>query len=159
MTRILKAVGLMIGALTVILSFMGLLHRTVREQFKEGGFLQITPASFWASACGARCTVLYRPREGRSGTIELWQNLVHEPIIFLPGSSDGALLCVYEFDTDIRLIRFDPNLPFSAFPQSSCLAAIVWRSPWQASEADIRDWESAIKCLKDLPSASSRRQA
>jgi len=138
------------AGVAAFLVLSGFVYRTFQTSLSNGGSLRVQKASFWQSIHGASCKVLYTPSKGTPGRIELRQNLFNTPLILFSDSSSNGLLCLYDFDVDLRLIRFDPNIPFSAPPSSSYIAAIVLSSSWQAFDASITDWDYAARFLKGV---------
>jgi len=160
MLKVSKVTALIILGVVAILSLMAFSHRSGAVALRNGGYVHIRPPSIWASIRGARCRIVYRSNREESGTIDLWQNLVHWPVAVMAATNDNALLCLYEFDTDLRLLRINLARKFKPFPtaNSSCLSSIVCSSPWEVEEAKIGDWQQSLARLKDTSAGSPSRQ-
>lgn len=149
--------GLVIGV-----ALMGMVHRSIQVSFVNGSSVSITPASLWSSCgAGSSCKILYKASGKEAGTVALHQDFFDEPVIVMPVSNGEKLLCLYEFDVDLRLFRIDPAKPFKPIPATSwgCLDRVLISSPWEVEEADIADWQAALEYLKNLPSDTFMREA
>ncbi len=70
----------------------------------------------------------------------------------------NTLLCLYDFDGDLRLLRVDATSSFKPLPNDSPLRFIVLASPWLIDDANSGDWQAAYKYLTELsPNAFKRR--
>src|ERR1022692_3838746 len=126
--------------------FAALFHRNIQVLFGNGGVAHIRPASFLASLMGSGCNIDYQTREGKAGKVALWQDLFHHLIAVVPAPDSNVLLCVYDFDTDLRVLRIDTTRAFASAPAptattSSCLSAVVLSSSWDIQEGKIDDWQ------------------
>jgi hypothetical protein len=79
----------------------------------------------------------------------------------VPGADSRTFFCLYDFDTDLRLLRFDTTASYVPFPStmatgSSCLPVVVLSSPWRVEEAKIDDWRRALDYLKKSPQSFRR---
>jgi len=150
---------LVVAALIVVLAFLGLSHRIMHVKFPNGDLVQVRPASFCAAVWGSQCSIKYTPLNGKSGTIHLWQDFFRRPIVVIPASRSNVLLCLYEFDTGLYLLKIDANRSFEPLPAtaSSALRAIVCASAWEVRDAKITDWQQALKYLKEAEPRALRR--
>jgi hypothetical protein len=153
----LKVLVLIAVGLLSIIALMGIIHRSIDVPLSNGGSVRITPASLWRSCwSAASCKITYQPKGMEAGTIVLWQDFFDEPIIVMPAADGKKLMCLYEFDVDLRLFKIDPTKPFKPIPATSwgCLDRILYSSTWEVEEAEIGDWQEALEYLKNLqPSA------
>jgi len=153
MTRVKKYS--LIGLVLVLIGVpvMETFRKEIEVPLRNGGSLHVKPASFWRSLKGSMCQIDYRPKDKTAGTVFLFQDFLHKPIIVVPVADNCAILCLYECDADLRLLRIDPDKDFQPFPTDSwsCLNAVVCSSPWKIEEAEIGDWKRALLYLKGLP--------
>ena len=156
MLKVLRTCALAGLGVLILASLTGFRHRKVDLCFSNGDRVSIKPAPFWRSVRGSDCAIFYRPRAGEAGTVVLWQDLVHGVIAVVPASRTNVLLCLYDFDTDLRLIKIDATMRFVSLPAktatySGCIGAVVCSSPWNIEEAKIGDWQETIEYLKKSP--------
>lgn len=146
--------------LVAVIVLMGFVSRSIKVPLNNGGAAQMKPASLWGSVCGAeRCSINYQPKDGEAGTVLLWQDFFDRPIIVIPAPDDKVLLCLYDFDVDLRLLRIDPTKSPKPFPPKSNLDAIVCASPWCIETGTTNDWQEMLDYLKSLPSGAFKRQS
>lgn len=158
--RSLFIAGIVVLALTVAVVLMGLIHRDVDVSLSNGGFIRITPTSLWGSCgSGAGCRIFYRSSGGESGAVVLWQDFADKPIIVVPATDGKTLLCLYNFDVDLRLLKIDPTQNPKPFPPKSRLDTIVCSSPWHVESGTTNDWQEMSDYLKSLPSDAFKRRA
>ena len=152
---------LLLGSgLVAAVALMGLVRRSIDVPFGNGGFVRITPASLWGSCrSGADCKIFYHPSDGESGTVALWQDFADRPIVVTLAANGKALLCLYNFDVDLRLLRIDSTQNPEPFPSKSRLDTIVCSSPWHVESGTTNDWQEMSDYLKSLLSEAFKRQA
>ena len=150
----------MLVGLVVILGLMDFFQRTVQVCLENGDLLRFEPPSLLASVRGASCKIICQPKSGETSTIELWQDLYHGVITVVPTPDRNVILCLYEFDTDLRLLRIDRAQKLMPFPTtgSSCLSAVVCASPWDIQEARLSDWQETLSYLKKASPRSLNQQ-
>src|SRR4249920_2655497 len=113
------------AAVIVLISILaaglgGFTQRDINVNLGNGGFARITPSSTLGSLrAGATATIFYKPSSGQAGTIVLWEDFFEGPIMVLAADDTNVLLCLYNFDVDLRLLRINPAQNFSPFPQDS----------------------------------------
>jgi hypothetical protein len=119
----------------------------------SGDHVHIKSASTWALVRGSYCRLTWQPKDGEVGTVDFWQDLVHGLIAIMPAANTNVILCLYEFDTDLRLIRVDATTRFRSLSlkNSTCLSATVCSPCWNVEEADIAEWRYALNYLKNSP--------
>jgi hypothetical protein len=74
-------------------------------------------------------------------------------------AADKTLLCLYNFDVDLRLLRIDPAKSPKPFSSESRLDAIVCASPWYIEAGTTNDWQEMLDYLKKLPSGAFKSQS
>jgi hypothetical protein len=77
----------------------------------------------------------------------------------MPSREAKSLLCLYNYDVDLKLLRIDPNSPPRHFPAKSVLPVIVLAATWLVTEGTDDDWREFIAWYKGLPPASRKRQS
>lgn len=146
--------------LVIAIASMGLIRRSINLPFGNGSFVRVTPASFWSSCgSGSSCKIFYRPSDGESGTVALWQDFADRPVIVMLATNGKALLCLYNFDIDLRLLEIDPTQNSNPFSTKSHLDAIVCSSPWHIESGTTNDWQEMLDYLKNLPADTFKHQA
>ena len=117
--------------------------------------MSLTPASFLASVRGSHCNLGYRNGPD-AATVDFWQDLFRRPIIVVPSADGVALLCLYENDTDLRLVRINTARKFvpSSPAGSNRLSTIVRSATCDVQEAMIEDWQEVLNHLKNTPVSS-----
>jgi hypothetical protein len=138
----------------------GFISRTIKIQLGNGGSARITPASLWNSCkADSNCKIVYQKISGESGTIALWQDFFDEPVIVMSSSDGKALLCLYDFDVDLRLLRIDPTHSPKPFLPQSRLDTIVCASPCYIEAGTTNDWQEILDYLKNLSPTDFSHQA
>ena len=138
----------LIAILLAIILLAACIQPTAQSTLPGGDVVYLKGASLFQSVGGSSYRIIIQDVSKGTGQIELWQDLFHGPIVVVQAPELNGFLCLYEFDTDLRLIRIDPNLPFIPFTKSSCLPAIVCSSTWRIDEAKIKDWQHILNCLR-----------
>jgi hypothetical protein len=149
-----------IGLCVCILTGLVLLALTKRDTkivLANGSFVRIIPPSLLLGDGNAR--IWYQPTGLPAGEIVVLQDSYDRPITVIAGPNSSVILCLYEFDVDLRLFKIDPSRKFKPFPSDSALNAIVRKSPWEVEPATIDDWHYAHTFLAGLPSKTFRRQS
>ena len=138
----------------------GSVSRTIKLQLRNGGSVRITPASLW-NTCKAdsSCKICYQMDGEEPGTVSLWQDFFDEPIIVISSNDGKTLLCLYDFDVDLRLLRFDPTRNPKPFLPQSRLDTIVCASPWYVEAGTTNDWQEILDYLKNLTPGDFSHQA
>jgi hypothetical protein len=145
--------------LVVAIASMGLVRRSIDLSFGNGSFVRVTPASLWSSCgSGSSSKIFYHPNGVKSGTVALWQDFADRPIIVMLATNGEALLCLYNFDVDLRLLKIDPTQNPKPFQPNSRLDAIVCSSPWHVESGTTNDWQEMSDYLRGLSSDAFKRQ-
>jgi hypothetical protein len=108
---------------------------------------------------GATANIYFQPKDGPSNIVALWQDSYHHPIIAIPSSNASVLLCLYENDVDLRLVRIDSGKAFKPFAPKSTLNNIVLTSSCDVELGTIKDWEEALNYLKKLTPGEFKHQS
>src|SRR5690349_11664193 len=127
----LKLVGLLLVAALCWALFVVLSRHQIDLPLKDGGRVRIVPASFLGTFRESRCLVTYTPKGGRGGTIALLETRIEWPVMVIPSTETNVLLCLYNFDMDLRLLRIDTEKKFTPFLPDSPLRFVVRESPWK----------------------------
>jgi len=156
--------GIALGALIVVM-LMGLIRRSTDVELSNGGFVRITPPSVWSSFLSKEgCKILYRPRDGKAGTVTFFESSIFQldngqPALIVPVADSDCLLILYDADVHYRLVRLDTTKPFNKFPDNSYLSYIVQSSPWKIEEGTSNDWEKVCSYLTTVPQNIFNQQA
>ena len=81
------------------------------------------------------------------------------PIIVMPSRDGKTLLCLYNYDVELKLLKFTPTSVCRPFPTNSVLPFIVLESPWLVEEGSSNDWRDFVDRLKQLQPAARKRQS
>jgi hypothetical protein len=144
----------------LLLMLMGLIHRSFKIVFDNGAFAQVTPASLW-KACFLKgsCKIIYQPREGESGIATILQTSDSQLAMIMLAADGKSLLCLYDADVDLRLMRFDPTKKAIKFPPNSYLNYIIIASSWSVEQGTSNDWHEVSEYLKKVPPSAFNQQA
>jgi hypothetical protein len=74
----------------------------------------------------AHGTISYYCANGQAGTVDLWQNIFDGPVMLIPAAETNVLICVYDFDTCIKLLKIHTDRPFKPLPSDSYLNSILF---------------------------------
>ena len=145
--------------LCFIILFFAFFSRKMEIYLNNGGDLFVKSPSLLNSLRGAECKIVYRPDETRSGTINLWRDLVDQPVLLMPISKGKSLFCLYNYDTNFRLMCIDPESKYISFPTNnwSCLNGAVCSTPWAIREANLTEWIQALNQLKEMSLSEFKR--
>jgi len=151
--------GIALG-LVVIVVLMGMIHRSVEVRLSNGGFVRITPASLWG-ACLFKtgCKIVYQPKDGEVGTVVLLQDSDSQLAMIMPASDGKSLLCLYDADVVLRLMRIDPTKKSKPFPEKSYLNWIVLASSWDVEPGTTNDWQEVSEYLKTVSPDTFNQEA
>ena len=133
--------------------------RTINIPVKSGGLVRLKPASFLKSIYSSGCTITYKTKQNREAKIYLLQTFWKWPIIVIPSTNADVLLCLYDNDTDVQLLRIDTNQGFRSLPRGRPLSRIVLASSCKVDEADEGDWDLAIKTMEQMTTDEFRRHS
>ncbi len=95
------------------------------------------------------CKIWYTPKSGQTGLIELWQSAFDGPILLISSTNADVLLCLYDYDVDMRLLRIDTSKGFSPLPLSSSINYILFTSTWDIRYASIAEWGEVQDYLRN----------
>jgi hypothetical protein len=145
MARILKKVllgTLGIAALAVGL-FLILPPPTVSSNLPDGISVRVEPRSLVRSIAGGQCRITLQTAGGKAQEFALWQDLFHRPVLIAPIEATNIVLCLYEFDTDLRLLRVNVSRAFMPVHNinTNIVSTIVCSSSCDIQNATIRDWQ------------------
>ena len=146
---------LIVGCTLAIL-LGGMMNPSVKVNFTNGGLLQAELCSLFRTIQGGTCTIHLKSRSGKWGRIELLQGAFNAPVMVIPSNNENTFYCVYDYDVDFQLIKFDLSKPFKLATDRIVLDAIVKRSTCEVArvrKADAGDWLTACKYLDALSSS------
>jgi hypothetical protein len=149
--RLLPIVGGIGIGLVVVIALIGMIHRSVEVRLSNGGFVRITPASLWGSCLfKTGCKIVYQPKDGKVGTVVLLQDSDSQLAMIMPASDGKSLLCLYDADVVLRLMRIDPAKNFKPFPEKSFSNWIVLASSWDVEQGTTNDWQEVSEYLRTV---------
>jgi hypothetical protein len=151
--------GIGIG-LVVVIALIGMIHRSVEVQLSNGGFIRTTPASLWGSYFfKTGCKIVYHPKDGEVGTVVLLQDSDSQPAMVMPAADGKSLLCLYDADVVLRLMRIDPTRKSKPFPEKSYLNWIVLASSWDVETGTTNDWQEVFEHIKAVSPDTFNQEA
>jgi hypothetical protein len=160
MLKHLKYVSL-IGLVVLICVFLvGLTSRSVYIPLDYGGVVRIKSASTWGKFNMGRCTVLYQPKGGISGTIAFTDSWWSFPYLVVPSKDGKVLLCLYDLeDMGLWLVKIDTTKNFKPFPAGSHFYEIVQFCPWEVEQGNLEDWKRMYAVLNGMSPDRFKRES
>jgi hypothetical protein len=122
----------------------------VRALLAGGGSVTLGVPSFLGALRGSAATLRYERPGQNARTATLLHALFEQPIMVLPGPTDGTVLCVYDFDVGYRVIAFDVSGTQSEDNQE--LRIIVPKSEMSARHASVEEIAFAAERIAAMPS-------
>jgi hypothetical protein len=103
--------------------------------------------------------VAFRPKDREFQTINLWQDFADRPVILKFSTNGKALICLYNFDIDFRLIKIVYGDSSQSFQPKSDLEKLVVSSSCRIETAGLDDWIEMSNYLKAMSPADFKRQS
>ncbi len=122
----------------------------------DGAYVTFSPPSIWESffskdpTCRAEINLAGKPAE----SLLFWQDYADRPVTVTGPYKDGSILCLYDFDIDLRLLKILPGEKAIPFGRASDLSVILYSSSCRVEVADIGDWETMYSALTSLSKGS-----
>jgi hypothetical protein len=79
--------------------------------------------------------------------------------MIMPASDGKSLLCLYDADVVLHLMRIDPTEKFKPFLKNSYLNWIVLASSWDVKPGTTNDWQEVSEYLKTVSSDTFKQEA
>ena len=105
----------------------------------------------------ASCKIWYTPKSGPTGLIELWQDEFDGPMLLISSTNTNVLLCLYDYDVDMRLFRIDTTTAFRPLPPSSSINRILFTSTWDIKYGLNADWDEVEDYLRNASNSDFRK--
>jgi hypothetical protein len=121
--------------------------------------LCVRPASFLGALRISTCDVFYKTADGTDGTIRLLHNYLESPIIIVPSLDGKALLCLYDSDPGLMLLKVNTDRIRPPYAQTGELASIVVSCPWEVREGGRGDWQKILQTLESMPVKTFRERS
>jgi hypothetical protein len=119
----------------------------------NAGHARATSAPFVRSLFPeANGTIYYQPKIGPPGEVILWQDAFDGATLLIPGADTNVLLCLYDFDTCVLLLRIDTAKPFKPLPSTSRINNILFTSTWEIENGSAADWQEVVGYLQESSS-------
>jgi hypothetical protein len=99
----------------------------------------------------------YKNSRGSEGSVYLHGNFDCNPLIVF-AQTNGDILCLYDADVLLRLIRIVPNRPREHFTPKSALNWIITGSTCFVEQGSFREWNSVSNYFAN-PKASNLKAA
>jgi hypothetical protein len=106
----------------------------------------------------AYCGIFYKPPNAQAGKVVLWQDFFDGPVMLLASTNANIILCLYDFDVDVRLFRIDTSQPFRALSQGSSINRILFFSNWDIRYGKASDWDELEQFLNSASDSRVARQ-
>jgi hypothetical protein len=128
--------------------------------FPSGIQLEIKRATIWCPWGRGACRVKLRMPNGTNETVSLDQDFVCGPLLFAPMKSGRGVLCIYDAEICVGLVRILPGRPFVAAAGGAPdpLEGMVLESSCLVEKAGLPDWLEAREYLKQLSRTEFERQ-
>jgi len=130
-----------------------------RIRLGNGGIVSVSYPPLLRAIFGGECRLDYTLPTG-DGTTVLWRDFVNIPILVMADETNNTLFCIYNYDTDLRLLCLQPNQKFNSSETNkwSCLNSVVCSSTWKAREARLSEWQRAFDILERMSARDFKRQ-
>src|ERR1035441_6897561 len=133
----------------VVFALLGAVPCSKRIPLGSADYALVTRASFFRSIFPeAYSTIMFHSKHGQDGSVVLWQDIFDGPIILIPGKDTSELLCLYDFDVDLRLFKIDTSKTFNPLPPNSGLNHILFSCTWEIDEGTSGDWQELLNFLQ-----------
>ena len=96
-------------------------------------------------------------KPAKSGAIILWQDVFDGPVMLISSTNSNVLLCLYDFDVDVRLFRIDTLKQFTPLPPSSDINRILFSCTWDIRYGTGDDWQEVSNYLRAASVADFRK--
>ena len=90
----------------------------------------------------------YKPEHGEGGTIHLLRTLIDSPVTLIASTNTHSLLCLYDADIDLVLIRIEVLANNGSLAYTGGLSKIVLSSTWPIARGTTDDWAEILGYLK-----------
>lgn len=145
-----KIVGISTLGLLALAVFVLCSSRSVNIPVGTEEVIHIKPASLLASFLDSKCSMTYRSMGKDSGVVLLLETRVDWPILVIPSRNSSVILCLYDYDGDLRLLKIDRSKTFKNLADDTPLSFIVLSSPWQIDDGNNDDWQRALRYLEEV---------
>ena len=133
----------------LIAILMAIIPSNTSMYLKNGNSVSLVKASFFRSFFPeANCKISYTPKTSSSATIVLWQSVFDGPILFISSTNSSALLCLYDYDVDLRLFKIDATKPYNPIKTNGELNRILFTSSCEIQEGMASDWQEVLSYLR-----------
>jgi len=148
--------------LSLYIAAVVLVPQKVHNDLRSGGLVEIKPASLCEASLGGGCNVLLKSSSGHEARLTLHQDLFNSPIIVLPTTNADVFICVYDYDVDFQLLRFDVGQPFRRLPGKRFVNANVLASTCRVDRVTPEEgdyWNETHEALQTMARSEYKRQA
>jgi hypothetical protein len=91
--------------------------------------------------------------------VVLWQSAFYNPITICASTNANVILCLYDNDVDLRLIKIDKNKRYTPPSSNSVISTIVVTSSCGIEEATGDDWQEFLTYLRGFSSGNRSFQS
>jgi hypothetical protein len=137
------------------------IQRYIYASLKNGDSVGIRLGSVRNSIPHGECEINLKTSSGRNGRVVLYEDWFNLPVIVLPATASNVFLCVYDYDTEFRLLKINLNQPPHLKLTNTFLKANVIDSTCQIDAVEANDpaWAEAHDRLQELPARDYKRGA
>jgi hypothetical protein len=105
----------------------------------------------------ANGTISYFPKNGPAGKVILWQDVFDGATLLIPAEDTNVLLCLYDFDTCVLLLRINTAKPFAPLPSGDMINNILFASTCEIQKGTSSDWDEVLDYLHKSSPRDFRR--
>lgn len=143
-----------------LFALLGFVPRNKHFPIGDVGNADVALMPFWRSLFPeAYTTIYYKPNQGQAAKIVLWQDIFDGPVALLSGQETNVLLCLYDYDIELRLFRINTSKPFQPLPSNSNLNKILFASTVKIEDGNAADWREVLDYLHNSSKTDFVRQS
>jgi hypothetical protein len=87
---------------------------------------------------------------GTNGSVVLWQGLFDGPILLIPGPDPQTIICVYDYDTEIILLKIKTAKKYDPTAIDEITKSVLFTSTWDIRLAPAGDRAYVISYLEHI---------
>src|SRR3569833_252474 len=95
-----------------------------KQRFANGGAVVITSPRVAIPFVDYRSRISYQLSDGTVGQVELLDSFEEQPLLLM-SPTNNILLCLYDFDVELKLLRIDASASAQPLALSNSLGSIV----------------------------------
>ena len=143
----------------LFLQSFAVIPRSVTTKFPGGAWARMHSGSLIKD--NSTCEIEISTKGAKSSTVVLGQDWFDVPMLIIPSTNESVFYCVYDYDIDFQLLKFDLSQPFHALPSNNPMSAAVISATCgveRVRKVDGEDWRLVGTALQQMPSHEYKRQ-